>query len=255
MVLLAVPSYAGSNTMLNKFSTDFKSPAGANGMVTVIVQYRAMPATSSLTSMLARGATVHSRLRTIRAVTMTVSASMLAELENDPNVLYVTPDREQKMTANPVTEEFATAVEADIAASQYALDGTGIGVAVIDSGIADHADLHGATGGSRVVYSQSFVAGDTKTTDAFGHGTHVAGLIGATGKSSGNGNGYAATYAGMAPNVNLINLRVLDQNGCGTDSQVIAAIQGAIALKSTYNIRVINMSLGRPVFELHPRSG
>jgi serine protease AprX len=42
---------------------------------------------------------------------------------------------------------------------------------------------------------------------------------------------------------------VLDQNGAGTDSQVIAAIQAAISLKSTYNIRVINMSLGRPVFE------
>ena len=53
----------------------------------------------------------------------------------------------------------------------------------------------------------------------------------------------------MAPNVNLINLRVLDQNGAGTDSQVIAAIEQAIALKNTYNIRVINMSLGRPVFE------
>ena len=53
----------------------------------------------------------------------------------------------------------------------------------------------------------------------------------------------------MAPEVNLINLRVLDQNGAGTDSQVIAAIQQAIALKNTYNIRVINMSLGRPMFE------
>ena len=77
----------------------------------------------------------------------------------------------------------------------------------------------------------------------------MAGLIGGNGASSGSGNGYAANYAGIAPDVNLINLRVLDQNGAGTDSQVIAAIQQAIALKSTYNIRVINMSLGRPVFE------
>ena len=74
-------------------------------------------------------------------------------------------------------------------------------------------------------------------------------MVGGSGASSGTANGYAATYAGMAPNVNLINLRVLDQNGFGTDSQVIAAIQQAIALKNTYNIRVINMSLGRPVFE------
>jgi len=100
-----------------------------------------------------------------------------------------------------------------------------------------------------VVYSQSFVAGDTTTSDEFGHGTHVAGLIGGNGSSSGSANGYPATYAGMAPGVNIINLRVLDQNGSGTDSQVIAAIQQAIRLKNTYNIRIINMSLGRPVFE------
>jgi subtilisin family serine protease len=63
-------------------------------------------------------------------------------------------------------------------------DGTGIGVAVIDSGIAPHPDLNNASGGSRVVYSQSFVAGDTtSTSDKFGHGTHVAGLIGGTGKT------------------------------------------------------------------------
>src|SRR5205823_1785294 len=54
---------------------------------------------------------------------------------------------------------------------------------------------------------------------------------------------------GVAPNANIINLRVLDANGSGTDSQVIAAIQRAIQLKSTYNIRVINLSLGRSVYE------
>ena len=88
-----------------------------------------------------------------------------------------------------------------------------------------------------------------RPSDKFGHGTHVAGFIGATGTSSGTANGYAATYAGMAPGVNLINLRVLDQNGSGTDSGVVAAIQEAITLQSTYNIRVISMSLGRPIFE------
>ena len=53
----------------------------------------------------------------------------------------------------------------------------------------------------------------------------------------------------MAPNVNLINLRVLDSTGEGTDTAVIQAIQTAIALKSTYNIRVINLSLGRAIYE------
>src|SRR5207302_7152628 len=56
-------------------------------------------------------------------------------------------------------------------------------------------------------------------------------------------------YSGIASNVNLINLRVLDANGAGTDGNVVAAIDRAIQLKSTYNIRVINLSLGRPIYE------
>ena len=54
----------------------------------------------------------------------------------------------------------------------------------------------------------------------------------------------ADKYEGVAPGVSLIDLRALDTNGAGTDSTVIAAIQQAIALKNTYNIRVINLSLG-----------
>jgi serine protease AprX len=178
---------------------------------------------------------------------MRIPVSMLDELENNPNVAYVTPDRPVSLTS--ANEDYTVAVQADDAAAQFAQDGTGVGVAIIDSGVSDHPDLHNAAGASRVVYSQSFVAGDTTTGDKYGHGTHVAGLIGGTGNASGVSNGYQAKYAGMAPNANIINLRVLDQNGSGTDSQVIAAIQQAIALKSTYNIRVINMSLGRPIFE------
>jgi serine protease AprX len=253
LVLSAVPSYAGARQVLDsetptaKFAGDLHQRAGANGMVTVIVQYRQMPGSAHLQAMQAGGATIKSRLHTIRAVTMHVPVSMLAELAKNPNVAYITPDRPVNLTAS--NEDYTTAVEDDVAAAQFAQDGTGIGVAVIDSGVADHPDLHNPSGASRVVYSQSFVPGDTTTPDKFGHGTHVAGLIGGTGAASGAANGYSAKFAGVAPNVNIINLRVLDQNGSGTDSQVIAAIQQAIALKSTYNIRVINMSLGRPVFE------
>ncbi|MFZ0796674.1 MAG: S8 family peptidase [Terriglobales bacterium] len=253
VVLSAIPSSATGKPVLNsqtsKFSRDLQSAAGGNGMVTVIVQHRQMPTSAHLKSLQDAGATIKSQFHTIRAVTMTVPASMLAVLANDPNVAYITPDRQMSLTATN-NEEFATAVEANVASWQFGFDGTGVGVAVIDSGIAAHPDLNNANGNSRVVYSQSFVAGQTRTrTDLFGHGTHVAGLIGGNGSNSGTANGYPATYAGMAPNVNLINLRVLDQNGFGTDSQVIAAIEQAIALEDTYNICVINMSLGRPIFE------
>jgi serine protease AprX len=128
-------------------------------------------------------------------------------------------------------------------------NGTGVGVAVIDSGINDsHPDLlNSAETKSRVVYHQDFTGTATTNSsgakyDLYGHGTHVAGIIGGNGYLSGG------SYAGVAENVNLIDLRALDLNGAGTDSTVIAAIEEAITLKSTYNIRVINLSLGRGIF-------
>ena len=101
---------------------------------------------------------------------------------------------------------------------------------------------------SRVVYQQSFVPGNSSTSDQYGHGTHVAGLIAGDGSGS-TGPFYNKTFKGIAPGANIVNLRVLDANGASTDSVVIAAINQAISLKSKYNIRVINLSLGRAVYE------
>jgi serine protease AprX len=131
---------------------------------------------------------------------------------------------------------------------QNALDGTGVGVAVIDSGVTPKDDLMAANGGrSRIVYSESFI-GVPDTTDGYGHGTHVAGIVGGNGADS-SGVGFKRTYRGLAPNVNIINLRALDQNGAGQEAFVIAAIDRAIQLQTTYNIRVINLSLGHRVYE------
>ena len=120
-----------------------------------------------------------------------------------------------------------------------------------DSGINDSSlDFwNSARTKSRVVYRQDFTGQSNKDAqghvifDTYGHGTHVAGIIGGNGYHSGG-----TTERGMAANVNLLDLRVLDANGAASDSTVIAAIQQAIALKSAYNVRVINLSLGRPVF-------
>jgi serine protease AprX len=117
------------------------------------------------------------------------------------------------------------------------------------AGIRGNADLNTPRlNTSRVVYSQSWVNDGAGALDLYGHGTHVAGIMAGDGVNS-TGPQYTKTFRGIAPNVNLVNLRVLDANGRGTDSGVIAAIQTAIQLKSKYNIRVINLSLGHPVFE------
>ena len=131
--------------------------------------------------------------------------------------------------------------------------GKGIGIALIDSGVNVNADLLGERGNvrafSRVVYSESFVPGElARVDDQYGHGTHIAGII-AGDASNSFGPNYTHTIKGVAPGADIINLRVLDKNGATTDALVIQAIERAIELKNIYNIRIINLSLGRPVFE------
>src|SRR4051812_7643781 len=120
--------------------------------------------------------------------------------------------------------------------------GQGVGVAVIDSGISAHKALT-----NRVVANVSFVTGDPSVADAYGHGTHVAGIVtGAAGAASGVTGLYGG---GIAPGANLVNVRVLGADGTGLTSDAIAGIEWAIANKSKYNIRVINISFGHPVME------
>ena len=121
-----------------------------------------------------------------------------------------------------------------------AISGKGIGVAVIDSGISTHAALSG-----KVVASVNYATGETSTTDGFGHGTHIAGII--AGVSN-----YGPTplfKTGVAPGAHLVNVRVLNRQGVGYTSDVIAGIQWVKQNRTRYAIRVINLSLGHPITE------
>lgn len=97
--------------------------------------------------------------------------------------------------------------------------GAGVGVAIIDSGIAQNWDLAG-----RIAAFYDFTKGGVASSpiDAYGHGTHIAGLI------AGNGTISNGKYVGVAPAVRLIGLRVLDANGQGYTSDVIAALEFAV---------------------------
>ena len=57
------------------------------------------------------------------------------------------------------------------------------------------------------------------------------------------------SFRGAAPGANLIDLRVLDANGMSNDSVIISALEQAVKLKARYNIKVINLSVGRPILE------
>ncbi|HEY6765008.1 MAG TPA: S8 family peptidase, partial [Candidatus Sulfotelmatobacter sp.] len=227
---------------LNEQLSRARQGAGGSINVRVIVQYKQAPPTATLARVQNIGGRIAAKLDLVKGAAFSVPVNALAALENDPEVEYVSVDH----TVSGLDDYTDTAINTQqVWTAGY--DGTGIGVAVIDSGINDtHSDLWSSTKNSRVVYHQDFTgtsiySGNKLIYDLYGHGTHVAGIIG------GNGNKSNGRYVGVAPNVNLIDLRVLDAFGAGSDSNVIAAIQKAIALKNTYNIRVINLSLGRGI--------
>ncbi len=242
MLLVAGLSFAGGKK--HKLSRDLEALKGGHNGATidVIIQFNQTPTTAHHQKVQGKGGVLKTNLDFIKGAHYSVPVEALDALADDPEVVHISPDRPVSGSLDYVT----SAVGAPTAWNSYGLDGTGIGVAIIDSGIHDLNDFKDPGGKARIVYSKDFVGGGTD--DFYGHGTYVAGIVGSTGKGSTCAN-CSREFQGVAPNVKLINLPVLDKNGSGTDSRVISAIQQAISLKNTYIIRVINLSLGRPVQE------
>lgn len=180
----------------------------------------------------------------INALVANVDAAGLSTLACSTAVSSISLDA----IVAPTSEAGADAsysLRATLALPSNAPAGDGIGVAIVDSGIADVADLRG-----RISSFYDFTNG-TRTaapSDDYGHGTHVAGLIAAAGASPAG-----AAYRGVAPAVRLIGMKVLDASGGGRTSDVIRAVEYATKYRSLLGIHVINLSLGHPIYEAASR--
>jgi serine protease AprX len=163
-----------------------------------------------------------------------LNANAIRALANNPNVAAIYENRvfQRKAVSDA---NLVTAYPAEVnapAAWQQNNTGAGVTVAVLDSGINPDPDLAG-----RILTSVNFADPPT-THDPGGHGTHVAGII------AGNGSASGGQYIGVAPEANLVDVRVMDAQGNATTSSVIAGLEWTIGHASQYGIRVINLSLG-----------
>lgn len=198
---------------------------------------------------LTRGAAGRLRRALRSAVAIEVDDAQLSALQKNPNYAHLSGDL-------PVAADMAITNKVTAATSVWqgtsgllglfstpGYTGAGVGVAVVDSGIATHTALD-----TRVVARVNFVADEPGVVgDPFGHGTHIAGTI--AGNRSAAKYVTAAFAGGSAPSVKLIDVRVLGSRGSGRTSDVIAGIDWVIENRIRYNIRVINLSLGHPVTE------
>jgi serine protease AprX len=202
------------------------------------------------------GGRVVQRLQLGNATVAEVPASQLARLAAQPGVVRIAYDAQVKIQGDPLDDccerlqnVYPRAVDA---ASQwnndYKLRGTGIGVAVIDSGIrASHPDFLGANSldpsSNRVSLAFNGIVGGTGPgLDDNGHGTFVAGII--AGRGWGLPGAYdTGKYIGTAPDSRIISIKVSDSAGMAHVSDVISAIEWIAQNRQLYNIRIINLSM------------
>ncbi|HLH53193.1 MAG TPA: S8 family serine peptidase [Verrucomicrobiae bacterium] len=169
-----------------------------------------------------------------------IPLARLKDLAADPNVASIVPDsrvsvfgdgNEDNLLSGQVVPAGVQRVGASPGATSYT--GSGIGVAVLDTGLdLRHADLRCA--------SNSFSVYGISAQDDNGHGTHVAGIVAALGERAG--------VVGVAPGAVLYSVKVLDAHGNGYDSDILAGLNWIRNNTTNLNppIKVVNMSFGRP---------
>ena len=181
------------------------------------------------------------RHRHLKGLGGRVAARTLRSLLQDPGTAWVSFDA--PVTGSQVSggtvPGSVDASGARVARERFEVTGSGVRVAVIDSGLQPHRDLPRR----RIAAFVDFVNGRTEPYDDYGHGTHVAGIIAGSGVSS------DGRFTGVAPGADIVALKVLDGTGAGTTSDVLEALEWVLDNARAYNIRVVNLSLGHPVFE------
>ena len=232
--------YRGDNVSSDLREMMADDPTGKK-RVEVIIQAKEAE-NAALRALLKSGqARLSDRIGESDTLVVNLPLSAVSQLSESGLINYISPNRPVKMFGH--VENTTGATFARTANAGTTLDGSGIGIAIIDSGMfTDHnAFKNGTT--SRVVYSQSFVPGESAIDDGYGHGTHVGSL------AAGSANRNSGAYTGIAPNANIINLKVLNNQGTGNVAWLLNALDWVKTNHQTYNIRVINLSLGGPAID------
>jgi len=200
----------------------------------------------------AHGGEITSRLSIIHAVAANLTDNELTQLRLETGVLSITPngevsssddgapaDKNKKDNDKGIpSSDYPELVGADLVWDKH-VTGKGVAVAILDTGIAKLPQLNQNTKNKsgRIVGWKDFIQNSKTAIDPNGHGSHVAGIIANSQKGN---DGY---WNGIAPDANLVGVRVLDKTGAGTYESVINGLQWVLENKERYNIKIINLSL------------
>jgi subtilisin family serine protease len=224
-----------------KVANDLRDRINGNAQETlkVIVQLNAKASPELAALFRSNGVKIRKRFVNFNTIAAELPAGVVDSLASFPEVEFVSVDSKVQSFGGHVAHTTGTDNVRQMGTTT--LDGSGVGIAVLDSGIYQQhvAFLNPTTNTSRIVVNLDFT-GEGRTDDPYGHGTHVASA------AAGNGMVSSGKYIGIAPRANLLNLRVLNSQGVGNVSSLLAALDWVMSNRTTYNIRVVNMSLGMP---------
>jgi serine protease AprX len=222
----------------------------AHGTVSVIVQgTRSVEAAAR-----DMGAQVTHELPLIEGFSATVPAADVPRIAQLPGASAVTLDRQAQVqgvvtssapgSTNTIPSVFRKTTRTDQLQATTGARGQGVTVALIDTGVTALPDVANAlvnvsTDPTGLTHAPCVnLTNEATCRDSYGHGTFMAGLI------AGNGTSSSGQYVGMAPAAKIVSIKIAGASGSSDVSTIIAAIQWAVSFKDTYNIRVINLSLG-----------
>ena len=205
-------------------------PASAAPRVQVMVRFAEHVAPAQRRAAVRRaGGVVTDDLHLIDGLGARLPTAAVPRLQSMTGVHSVSPVAAVASRAASMTPVYGATIGAERLRTERQLSGRGVTVAVIDSGIEKHKDLGGRVH-SVVVNDDAGGAGDD-----YGHGTHVAGIIAGDGAKTG--------YLGVAPEAELLSIKIADRDGLATTLDAVKGIQYAVDRADRLGIRVINLSL------------
>ena len=224
--------------------------AGASGNADLVVRYDQQPELfdDELVAELG-GKVIRSYAHLdMRAIQLPVAS--LESLASDENVDWLSLDDD---VSNTSTASRAAANMPVSGSANAGYRGLNVGVAVLDTGASLHGDLsdnilqysflNGAYPTPEIVKGNITNLNDSARYDGYGHGTHVAGLL------SGSGVDSQGAYEGSARDSKVLALEVLDADGGGSMSDVMAALDWLLTYGEYFDVRVVNLSLGKGISE------
>jgi serine protease AprX len=218
-----------------------EAKAKGNDNLDVIVRFRRDPGAAERLLVQAFGGQVRRQHRS-RWMTVRMPGRLVAALADKDDVEFLTVDAPISSAASwDISREVAGLPPAD--QPESALKGAGVTIAMLDSGVAAHPEIQTLVAAVDFVGTYDPTFNPASSVDGDGHGTHVAGIL------VGNGTHSLGRFVGVAPEAGLVSVRVLDDEGRGRTSDMMAGLQWVLDHKDAYGIRVLNLSLGHAVFE------